>query len=141
MLKQMTIGIAALGLVAALAGCGGADTKPAGATPAPAPAPAVGSKPAPASSGETVVELKGTKFVTEKLDIKAGTTVKWVNHDNVDHSVWEGVPESGKHLIKSEELGNGEEFKHTFDKPGTYDIFCNSAAHYLIGMKMQIVVK
>jgi len=141
MLKQMTMGIATLGLVAALAGCGGADSKPAGATPAPAPAPAAGAKPAPGSSGGTVVDLKGTKFVPDKLEVKAGTTVKWVNQDNVDHSVFEGVPDSGKHLLQSDEFGNGQEFKYTFDKPGTYNIFCNSGAHHLIGMTMQIVVK
>ncbi|HYF92972.1 MAG TPA: plastocyanin/azurin family copper-binding protein [Symbiobacteriaceae bacterium] len=128
MLKKVTVGIAALGLVAALAGCGGGASKPK-----------EGAKPA--AGGETVVELKGTKFGQSKLEVKAGATVKWVNHDNVDHSIWEGVPDSGQHLIKSEDISNGGEVKYTFDKAGTYEVFCNTASHHLIGMKMQVVVK
>ncbi|HYG60884.1 MAG TPA: plastocyanin/azurin family copper-binding protein [Symbiobacteriaceae bacterium] len=142
MLKQLSIGLAALGMVAALTGCGAADTKPAGNTPAPAPA--ASDKPAPGnsgSSGGTVVELKNTKFAQEKIEVTAGTTVKWVNKDNVDHSVWEGVPDSGQHGFKSSDFSTDGEFTHTFDKPGTYEIFCNTASHHLLGMKMQVVVK
>lgn len=121
-MKRRMMGLVALGIVAvlALAGCGGGSSS--------------GGK-------ETVVKLKSTMFEKKSVEVKAGTTIKWVNEDPVDHSVWEGVPDSGKHLFKSPDYSQGADYSYTFDKPGTYEIFCNTAGHHLIGMKMQVVVK
>ncbi len=110
-----------LGIVALTAGCGGG-----GGT---------------SSGNNAVVNMKGTAFDKRKLEVKAGTTVKWVNKDPVDHSVFEGVPDSGKHLFKSPDFAVGGDFSYTFTQPGTYKIFCNTAAHHLIGMNMEVVVK
>lgn len=123
MKKRMT-GLVALGIVAVLAltGCGSGSSSGGGGK-------------------ETVVKMKSVAFEKKSLEVKAGTTVKWVNEDAVDHSVWEGVPESGKHLFKSADFSQGGDFRYTFDKPGTYEVFCNTASHHLLNMKMQVVVK
>ncbi len=67
------------------------------------------------------VQIKDYKFVPEKLTVKAGTTVKWVNDEKrASHSVWfkdEGLPES-------ERLFRGETWSRKFDKPGAYPYTC-----------------
>lgn len=128
--KPAVTGLVVLGLAVALTGCGSGGSKDS--------ASGEGGR---GNSGEVVVTMKSTQFEKTKLEVNAGTTVKFVNQDQVAHSVWEGVPDSGKHLFKSADYGKGKDFSYTFDKPGTYKIFCNTASHHLIGMKMEIVVQ
>jgi plastocyanin len=67
------------------------------------------------------VRIKDYKFVPEKLTVRAGTTVKWINDEKrASHSVWfkgEGLPDS-------ERLMSGDSFERKFDKPGTYPYTC-----------------
>ena len=64
-------------------------------------------------------------FLPLNLQVKAGTTVVWVNDDNVLHTVQsqdiEGNPTG---LFNSNVLDTGERFAFTFDDPGTYSYFC-----------------
>lgn len=122
MFKGTVATLLALGLTVALTGCGGGTA-------------------AGTAGKTTVVHLKSTKFEERRLEVPVGTTVKWVNEDPIDHSVWEGDPEGDKHLFQSKDMGNGKEFSHTFDKAGTYPVYCNTASHHLLGMTMQVVVK
>ena len=115
--------VAGLMAAALLTGCGGGDKAPAG-----------GSK-------ETIVTLKSTQFSPKQIEIKAGQTIKWVNEDQVDHSIFEGVVDNPNPAFKSADISNGGTYSHTFDKAGTYDIHCNTAGHGLIGMTMKVVVK
>ena len=58
------------------AGCGGGDepaTKPAAAKPA-------------AETAATVVELTGSTFAPETVDVKAGDTISFVNKDEIAHT-------------------------------------------------------
>ncbi|HYG60677.1 MAG TPA: plastocyanin/azurin family copper-binding protein [Symbiobacteriaceae bacterium] len=125
------IALVTVGLMAAvaLAGCGGGSSSG-------------GSTPAGGSDSKAVeVKLKSTQFATKTVEIKAGQTVKWINEDVVDHSVFEGVPDSGKHAFQSADFSTNGSYEHTFDKPGEYNIFCNTAGHHLLGMQMKVVVK
>ena len=115
--------LVAIGLMAALAlaGCAGARRGAAG--------------------NEVVIKMMANNFEVRSLEVKAGTVVKWVNADPVDHSVWEGVPDSGNYRFQSPDFGPGGQYSYTFEQPGTYPIFCKTGGHYLTGMKMQVVVK
>lgn len=120
-MKMRILGaIMALSLVAVLAGCGSADSG--------------GGK-------DVVVKLQNVAFNPKSLEVKAGTTVKWINEDVVDHSVVEGTGESDSPKFRSADLSSKGEYSHTFTEPGTYDVVCTTGSHHLIGMTMKVVVK
>lgn len=67
------------------------------------------------------VRIKDYKFVPEKVTVKAGESVKWVNDEKrASHSIWfkgEGLPES-------ERMFQGDSYERRFDKPGTFPYTC-----------------
>lgn len=71
--------------------------------------------------GRTVleVEIRGFAFGGEDLRVPAGTTVRWVNHDPVGHTVTPDEGSWGSSLV-----GPGEVFEHTFSDPGEYAYHC-----------------
>lgn len=81
---------------------------------------ALASLAVPALAGGMVEEkIKLFQFQPGKLEVKVGTTVKWANGDDIEHSVTavEGAFDSG--FLKKDGT-----FEFTFDKPGTYSYFC-----------------
>lgn len=64
-------------------------------------------------------------FIPLHLQVKVGTTVVWINDDNVLHTVQsqdqDGNPTG---LFNSNVLSTGERFAFKFDDPGTYNYFC-----------------
>ncbi|MES2132836.1 MAG: cupredoxin domain-containing protein [Bacteroidota bacterium] len=59
-------------------------------------------------------------FVPQQLVVKAGTTVKFTNKDNANHSATNlnGLFDSGK-------ITSDNSYSYTFDKVGTYSFYCN----------------
>jgi len=90
-------------------------------TAAPGPAPAQPATPGPpAAEGKAVkAGMRNFAFTPAKLKIGAGSTVAWTNHDQMAHSVTGdgGTWDSG--LIEP-----GATWRHTFEKPGTYNLHC-----------------
>ena len=64
-------------------------------------------------------------FVPLHLQVKVGTTVVWINDDNVLHTVQsqdaEGNPTG---VFNSNVLNTGERFAFKFEESGTYNYFC-----------------
>ena len=64
-------------------------------------------------------------FIPLHLEVKVGTTVVWVNDDNVLHTVQsqdlDGNPTG---LFNSNVLNTGERFAFKFEESGTYNYFC-----------------
>jgi len=64
-------------------------------------------------------------FIPLHLQVKIGTTVVWVNDDNVLHTVQsqdeEGNPTG---VFNSNVLNTGERFAFKFEESGTYNYFC-----------------
>jgi plastocyanin len=124
----LLLGCLALGLVAA--GCGGGDDDNGGGggggggSTAPAPS---------ASGGSASVTLKDIKFNPSTVNIKAGDTVTWTNDDSVGHDVTGDGFKSGD----AGGLQQGDTFKHTFDKAGTFKYRCTVHP----GMEGEVVVK
>ena len=56
--------------------------------------------------------------------MKAGTTVTWINDDDIPHIVV-----SNNKLFKSKTLDTKDSFSFTFMTPGTYDYFCSLHPH------------
>jgi amicyanin len=85
------------------------------------------------SSGETGASSQKTASTSEikidnftfgpaELKVTAGTTVTWVNKDDIPHTV---VSTDEAKTFKSKVLDTDEKFSFTFTKPGTYSYFCS----------------
>jgi plastocyanin len=88
--------------------------------PQPLPAPAQADAGAASASGRVAKSgMRNLAFVPGRVEVAAGTTVEWTNHDPLQHSVTadDGSFDSG--LIAS-----GATWRHTFTTPGTYTFHC-----------------
>jgi plastocyanin len=85
------------------------------------------------AADQAEVKIDNFTFTPVTLTVPAGTTVKWVNQDDIPHTV---VSED-KRTFKSKALDTDDSFSYTFTQPGTYTYFCS------IHPKMtgQVVVK
>ena len=89
--------------------------KAAAALPAAA-APQPQSKPA----GKTVqAAIDNFAFTPKEMTIKAGSTVRWTNKDDIPHTVT-----SDSNLFSSPTLDTNQTFEFTFEKPGKFLYFC-----------------
>lgn len=64
-------------------------------------------------------------YIPLNLEIEKGTTVIWINDDNIEHTI---VSQDDKGnvipLFNSKALDTGERFVHKFDEAGVYHYFC-----------------
>ena len=67
------------------------------------------------------VKIDNFSFGAMKLTVSAGTTVTWINNDDVPHT----VVSDDKTTFRSKALDTGEKFSYTFTKPGIYPYFCS----------------
>ena len=78
------------------------------------------------------VGIKEFKFAPAALQVSAGTTVRWTNHDEETHTIT-----STTGAFASGGLGSDETFAQTFARPGAYEYFC--ALHPQ--MRARVIVK
>lgn len=84
---------------------------------------AAGGVPAWALAQAPVVEvqIRDNRYVPAHISIKAGTVVRWTNHEKrTPHTVKFGGPEG----LESEYLFPGDSFERRFDRPGAYAYLC-----------------
>jgi len=82
---------------------------------------------ASALAADTEVKIDHHAFIPQRVAVKAGTTVTWINDDDVPHTV-----ASSTKLFKSKALDTGDKFSFTFTTPGAYQYFC-SVHPYMTG--------
>src|SRR5207237_615775 len=87
--------------------------------------------PAPGVTLSTVT-IGNFTFGPEALTVPVGTTVTWVNGDDIPHTVV-----ATDKSFKSKVLDTDERFAFTFAKAGTYEYFCSIHPH----MTGKVVVK
>ena len=73
---------------------------------------------------EVTVTIDNFTFKPEVLTIKPGTTVTFVNHDDIPHSI---VDNGGK--FRSKAFDADESVKMTFDAAGNLTYFCGLHPH------------
>jgi plastocyanin len=78
----------------------------------------VAANPPQAAAAE--VKIDNFSFGPATLTVAPGTTVTWVNRDDIPHTVV-----STDSVFKSKVLDTDEKFSFTFTKPGTYPYFCS----------------
>src|SRR5262249_6768477 len=79
---------------------------------------------ASASGAAIEVKIDNFTFAPQRIVVKAGTTVTWINEDDIPHT----VASSGK-LFKSKTLDTEDRFSFTFTTPGDYAYFCSLHPH------------
>jgi plastocyanin len=72
----------------------------------------------PASTAE--VKIDNFSFGPAAITVSVGTTVTWINRDDIPHTVV-----STDKVFKSKVLDTDEKFSFTFTKPGEYPYFCS----------------
>ena len=97
--------------------------------------PAVGASlafGAVAAPEQNVVTIDNFTFTAPELTVAVGATVKWVNHDDIPHS----VVDKNK-AFRSKALDTDDSYSFTFASAGTFDYFCGLHPH-MVG---KIIVK
>ena len=79
---------------------------------------------ASAHVAETEVKIDNFAFAPQRVVVKAGTTVIWINDDDIPHTV-----ASSTKLFKSNALDTKDKFSFTFTTPGAYEYFCSLHPH------------
>lgn len=74
-----------------------------------------------AGGKSTKVEIKDFAFNPQKITVKSGEKITWVNHDEEPHT----VVSVGKKFQKSSALDTDQEFSIIAGAPGTYEYFCS----------------
>ena len=88
--------------------------------------------PAPSVTPSATVAIDNFTFGPVTTTVPVGSTVTWVNRDDIPHTVV-AVDKS----FRSKVLDTDEKFAFTFAKAGTYDYFCSIHPH----MTGKVVVK
>lgn len=81
-------------------------------------------------SNEVVID--NFTFGPKELTVAIGTTVKWINHDDIPHNVI-----NKDRAFRSKALDTDDSYSFTFASAGTYDYFCGLHPH----MQAKIIVK
>jgi plastocyanin len=77
----------------------------------------VAAEDAKGSANEVTID--NFTFTSKELTVAVGTTVKWVNHDDIPHN----VVEKNK-TFRSKALDTDDSFSYTFASAGTFDYLC-----------------
>ena len=77
-----------------------------------------------APTADAEVDIDQFTFLPQRITVKAGTTVTWINEDDVPHTIV-----SSSKVFKSKALDTADKFSFTFTTPGTYDYFCSVHPH------------
>lgn len=81
---------------------------------------------APQLPPASTVAIKLFQYQPGRLQVKAGTTVTWVNDDEIFHTV---TVDSKDKSFDAPLDGKGKIFSFTFSKPGLYTYYCDRHEH------------
>jgi plastocyanin len=79
---------------------------------------------APAGAQDTVVKIDNFTFGPQRVTVKAGTTVTWINEDDIPHT----IAATGK-AFRSKVLDTDDKYSFTFTTAGVFDYFCSLHPH------------
>jgi plastocyanin len=81
--------------------------------------PVAGGSTSTVAAGEAEVEMEDFQFLPKVLTVRVGTTVKFANKDNAEHTAT-----SDTNLFDSGFLAKGDTFSFTFTQAGEYPYYC-----------------
>jgi len=85
-----------------------------------------------AQDATSVITIDNFTFSPKELTVAVGTTVKWVNHDDIPHTIVEK-----KTTFRSKALDTDDSYSFTFTSAGDFDYFCGLHPH-MVG---KVIVK
>jgi plastocyanin len=85
---------------------------------------AMGMRVSRADDGGSQVTVDNFSFAPAILRVTVGTTVTWVNHDDIPHSIL-CLPLN----VHSHPMDTDQSFSYTFAKAGSYDYICGIHPH------------
>jgi plastocyanin len=85
-----------------------------------------------AQDATNVITIDNFTFTPKELTVAVGTTVKWVNHDDIPHTV-----ANKDKAFRSQALDTDDSYSFTFISAGTFDYFCGLHPH-MVG---KVIVK
>ena len=85
-----------------------------------------------AAQDANVVTIDNFTFGPKELTVAVGTTIKFVNHDDIPHTVVDK-----KLSFRSKALDTDDAYSYTFATAGSFDYFCSLHPH-MVG---KIIVK
>jgi plastocyanin len=88
--------------------------------------------PAAAAAAGSTIKIDNFVFGPQALTVTVGTTVTWINQDDIPHTVV-----ADDKTFKSKVLDTDERFSFTFTTPGEYGYFCSLHPH-MVG---KVIVK
>lgn len=77
-----------------------------------------------AAPAPSVIKIDNFTFGPSEVTVPVGSTVTWVNQDDIPHTVV-----ATDKSFRSKVLDTDEKFSFTFAKAGTYDYFCSIHPH------------
>jgi plastocyanin len=77
-----------------------------------------------AQAADTNIIIDQFTFTPQRVTVKAGATVAWINDDDIPHTV-----ASSTKVFKSKALDTSDKFSFTFTTPGVYKYFCSLHPH------------
>jgi plastocyanin len=83
-------------------------------------------RPCRAEAAEAEVTIDNFAFMPAILRVTVGTTVSWLNHDDIPHTV---TSSADPPLFRSHPLDTGDRFALRFERPGSYSYFCSLHPH------------
>jgi plastocyanin len=72
-----------------------------------------------AAQDANAITIDNFTFGPRELTVAVGTTVKWVNHDDIPHSVV-----NKDKTFRSKALDTDDSYSYTFASAGSFDYFC-----------------
>lgn len=85
-----------------------------------------------AQDASNVITIDNFTFSPKEVTVAVGTTVKWVNHDDIPHTIVEK-----KTTFRSKALDTDDSYSFTFTSAGDFDYFCGLHPH-MVG---KVIVK
>ena len=78
----------------------------------------------PAATNGTEVKIDNFTFGPQRVTVRPGTTVTWINQDDIPHTVV-----STSLAFRSKVLDTDDKFSFTFTTAGTFEYFCSLHPH------------
>lgn len=86
--------------------------------------PRLGTSAYADEAAPAVIKIDNFTFMPASLTVPVGTTVTWVNEDDIPHAIAEK-----NRTFKSKTLDTDDKFTYTFSTPGSFDYFCSLHPH------------
>jgi plastocyanin len=80
--------------------------------------------PVRAHAQDATVKIDNFAFEPKQLTVKPGTTVTWINADDIPHTVV-----ASDRTFRSKAMDTDDKFSFTFTTPGSYGYFCSLHPH------------